>query len=815
MKAGNRGGTWMSAGVLRCASLGLRPAALTVTAAAALLTVGAPCAHAQQTRVTFDIASQSLDSALRAFSAQSKQQVLFDEDTVAGRTAPAVHGTLTPREALDRVLAGSGIQVIVSRSGAYTLKRSASDDTAAQLPTTNVTADASRDQPAIGYVANTSSAGAKTDLALIKTPQAISVVTRDQMDVQNVQSVAQALRYTSGINPEQRGTNTDSLEYLYARGFQVEEYLNGLRLPGAIAGYNVTSFDPYMLERIEFVHGPASVLYGQGSPGGVVNLQSKMPTDTPMHEIGVQTGSYGRAQLFADFSGPLDQDGKVLYRITGDAFRTGTQTNNVREKRFAIAPSLTWRPTQDTSLTVFASYQVDPEAGNYNFVPVVGTVKPGAIMLPRGLDIGDPDFDSFRKTQASIGYAFSHAFNDVWSFKQNYRFLHNTQTVKYVSYDSLSADQTTINRTPYMNSGTVNMHTLDNQLSAKFALGTVTQKVTVGLDYQHLQYDHDFLGSFDDTPSLSIANPVYGQSIPYPNFMFGTSGAQRLDQLGAYAQDLIEVGRWTFLAGVRQDWTDEEFVPYKAGSATTSQSNHAFTWRLGGVYKFDNGIAPYASYSTSFAPQIGTDFSGKSFVPTTGKQFEVGVKFQPRGYNSFVTVSGFHLTQDNVTTADPAHTNFSVQTGQVRSRGIELEAHASLTNNLQLIANYTYTNLVNTQSNSVQGKSPVGIPRNMASAWADYTVKAGNLSGLQFGGGVRYVGATYGDAANSFQVPSVTLVDLSVRYDLGRRFPGMRGWLVSLNASNLFDRRFVSSCSGDTCNWGQGRIVLAGLKYNW
>jgi len=197
--------------------------------------------------------------------------------------------------------------------------------------------------PVKGYVAKQSTAGSKTDTPIIKTPQAISVVTRDQMDIQDAQSVAQALRYTSGINPEQRGTNTDSLEYLYARGFLVDEFWNGLRTPGPAGGFgfNVTSFDPYMFERIELLHGPASVLYGQGSPGGTVNLVSKMPTAEPLHEVGFQTGSYGRLQGFFDFSGPIDQDGKVLYRLTADGFNTGTQTDYVNQQRFAISPTIT------------------------------------------------------------------------------------------------------------------------------------------------------------------------------------------------------------------------------------------------------------------------------------------------------------------------------------------------------------------------------------------------------------------------------------------------------------------------------------------
>ncbi|MFM0604526.1 TonB-dependent siderophore receptor [Paraburkholderia sediminicola] len=691
-----------------------------------------------------------------------------------------------------------------------------------QLPAVSVTdtrASETGTGPVIGYVAHQSTAGTKTDTPLIKTPQSVSVVTRDQMDIQNVQSVAQALRYTSGISPEQRGTNTDSLEYLYARGFLVDEFWNGLRTPGPAGGfgYNVTSFDPYMFERIELVHGPASVLYGQGSPGGMVNLVSKMPTAEPLHEIGIQTGSYGRLQGFFDFSGPIDQDGKVLYRLTADGFNTGTQTDYVNQQRFAIAPTITWRPTKDTTLTVFANYQADPEAGIYNFVPVVGTIQTGVAQLPRSFYPGEPTFDSFRKTQESIGYQLDHRLNDIWSFKQSYRFLHNSQTVQYVADDlGYVNNGTALAREAYLNRGMVNSNTVDNQATARVGTGPVAHQVTVGLDYQNTQFNHYFFGSADDsTPSLSITNPQYGVAIPYPTFMFATSNAQSIKQLGTYAQDQFDIGRWSFLLGVREDWTNEDVTSYKTG-ATTSQFNRAFTWRAGGVYRFDNGIAPYASYSKSFQPQVGSDFTGKSFDPTTGEQYEVGVKFQPSGYNSFVTVSAFHLTQQNVPTTDPVHTGFQIQTGEVRSQGFEVEGHASLTNNLQLIASYTYTNLLNTKSNSANlNKVPIGIPRNTASLWADYTLGSGPFAGLQLGGGVRFIGGSYGDTANTLLTSSATLIDLAVRYDLGRSFAYLHGWTASLNASNLLDRHYVASCNNGSCNWGEGRLVLAGLKYQW
>lgn len=665
--------------------------------------------------------------------------------------------------------------------------------------------------PVYGYVAKRSTAGTKTDTPLIKTPQSISVVTRDQMTMQNVQSVAQALRYTSGIASEQRGANTDSLEYLYARGFLVDQLWNGLYTPGPAGGFgfNVTSFDPYMFERIEVLHGPASVLYGQGSPGGVVNMVSKLPDSYQVNEVGVQTGSYGRRQGFFDIGGALDQNDNVLFRVVADGFASDTQTKFVEQKRFSIAPSLAWQLSDDTRFTLYGNYQTDPDAGYYNSFPLGGQTA-----VSRRFNPGEPDFDSFRKTQGAIGETLTHRINDVWSVKQSYRYLRNNQTVQYVGNDGFNADGTTLKRTAYLNTGSVHAHTLDNQATAAFSTGALSHQATFGVDYQHIDYDHWFYSS--PAPGLNVSNPQYGQSIPAPDFLYATSLAVTLKQLGVYGQDQIDIGNWSFLLGMREDWADNDTKSYKTGEVK-HQADRAFTWRLGSVYQFDNGIAPFVSYSQSFQPQVGADFDGHAFTPSKGEQYEAGVKFQPKQSNSFITLSLFQLTKSDVATSDPQHQGFNVLTGEVRSRGIEAEAHASLSNHLQLIGSYTYTDITNTESTTAtKDKAPVGIPRNAASLWMDYSLYSGPLAGWQFGAGARYIGGSYGDSANSFTTSSATLVDIALRYDLGQLTPKLSGWSASLNGSNLFDRHYVASCSGTSyCNWGQGRMVLAGLKYQW
>jgi iron complex outermembrane receptor protein len=235
------------------------------------------------------------------------------------------------------------------------------------------------------------------------------------------------------------------------------------------------------------------------------------------------------------------------------------------------------------------------------------------------------------------------------------------------------------------------------------------------------------------------------------------------------------------------------------------------------VYLFDNGFAPYVSYSTSFQPTGGTDASGAAFQPTTGEQYEAGIKYQPPGYNSSITLSAFHLTQQDVLTPDPANLGFNVQTGEVRTRGIELEGRASLAEGLNLVGSYTYLDATVTESNTagVAGKTPLYIPKHMASLWADYTIPRGPIGGLGFGAGVRYIGSTFGDDLNTLKVSDYVLVDAALYYDLSHLTENLRGWRAAINVSNLFDKNYVSECTNDNCLYGTGRTVLGTIAYRW
>ena len=688
------------------------------------------------------------------------------------------------------------------------------------LPTVKVTGnrDNSRVGSADGYVPITAVTATKTDTPLIETPQSVSVVTSDQMTAQGAQTVAEALRYTASVLPEIRGASAAGASYLFSRGFYLEQYLDGARMPSDVSfGYAIPSFDPYGLERIDIVHGPASVLYGQAAPGGVANLVSKQPTATPIHEVFVTTGSHNRMQAGVDLGGPVTTDGKLTYRFTATGLDTRTQVEGTRQKRIYIAPAVTWKPDENTTLTVLAKYQRDPDVGYYNFVPAVGSV----LFNPAGqisshTNVGDPEFDHHSRTQLSVGYEFEHRFNPTWTFRQNTHYTYVKDDLANVfPYGYASGSNTTLNRYTFFNKESAKVFSIDNQAQVKLNTGPVSHTMLFGFDFQRVLYGED-VGAAFNASSLNVFDPVYGNN----TMPAETSYDQiRQKQFGVYAQDQMAWGKWRFLIGAREDWVSaDDNNPVTA--SYEAQSARAFTWRTGLVYLFDSGIAPYASFSKSFDPQVGQLYGGGMAKPTTAQQYEVGVKYQPPGYNSFITASLFNLTEHNVLTSDLDHSGYYTQAGEVRARGLELEGHASLTNNLDLVASYTYLNDVTTESNdttttisgdttSLQNKRVWGIPRNIASAWLDYTLHAGPMRGLGFGGGVRYLGSSY-DASNSIKVSSVTLFDATVHYDTGLH------WLFSLNAKNLFNRQYVASCfSSATCTYGDGVEVLATARYRW
>jgi len=685
--------------------------------------------------------------------------------------------------------------------------------------------------PVVGYSARQSVTATKTDTPLLETPQSVSVVTKDQVQDQGAQSVQDALRYTPGVSLQGYGANA-FFDGVKLRGFDAPRYLDGLRLPTDSTTFAMPKIEPYGLERIEVLRGPSSGLYGQSDPGGLINMVSKRPTAIPHYDFETTFGNFNYKQGAFDIGGPIDKNGEFLYRIVGLGRLADTQTDFMQDNKLFIAPSFTWRPTNDTSFTILSQYQKIDNKGYQQYVPGQISFLPNPNgPVPYSRYLGEPSADGYKLEQKMIGYAFEHRFDNNIQFRQNMRYTevnNDLQSTRSEGMDPTNPTQSVARSYNYVKASAQNV-ALDNQLQADFRTGILTHKVLVGADYLHQTGSVDYRNQgsiiyfpFGSFPSINAYNPVYGAAVPsfssLTPFMLNDN---KIDQVGLYAQDQIKLDRWTLSLTGRQDFVNSELISKAVypQAGTYQRSDSAQTGRVGLNYLFDFGLSPYINYSTSFVPNTGAGLDLKPFKPTTGDGKEIGVKFMPNGTNLMLSAALFEINQNNVLTGNPLNPFLSIQTDAARSRGFELEARGNVTRELEIIAAYTKIDAKVTKSliPANVGKYLNGVPLDQGSLWAKYTWFDGSLAGLGIGAGVRYVGESYGDATNSFVVPSYTLFDASVSYDLAYARPDLKGWKAQINATNLANKYYTVSCLTGLpyCGLGTARTVLGTLKYSW
>jgi iron complex outermembrane receptor protein len=819
-----------------------RLAVLAATCAGALAAAMPPAraqavpaaANAQR---SYQIPAGALADALTQFARSAGVILSFDPALVRGRHSEGLDGAYSVSAGFSRLLSGSGLQARAQSGNAWTLVPASSFEggTTTLAPVTVSGMSDSALAPTVGYVAKASASATKTDTPLIETPQSVSVVTREQITEQGAQTLNQVLRYTAGVATETRGATATRLDQFSVRGFSASTYLDGLRVFGGRDA--LPQVDAYRLERVDVLKGPASVMYGQGGPGGVVNQVSKRPLEETLREVEVQVGNYDYRRANFDFGGPLDDEGKYLYRLVGSGYLSDGQVKDTKERRYFVAPAFTWKPNGDTTLTVLTNFQRDPDMGSYGSVSSMRTLQsaPDGIRLPADYYDGDANFEESDRKSYSLGYVLDHRFNDTFKASQSlrwtrsearYRSIYGAMTNNYGYTDKTYLYQ---QRASIATDVDVGALTLDNNLQARFDTGAFAHTVLLGLDYQHVKTDT--LSGFGTAPALDVMNPDNHQHIPVP--AFSTDATSRQYQTGLYFQDQIRIDRLSVLLGGRYDWsrTVGETTTLATGRVAPSSLNaEAFSGRMGVIYNFDNGVAPYFSYSESFEPQSGTGWNNAPFKPIEGKQYEVGIKYQPPGSATMLTAAAFDIRRENMTTTDPDPTHVcgtaggrcSIQAGELRTQGIELEAKTEPLRGLTLVAAYSlmdneYSKAYPSVTGfNLKGKTPVGVPSQQASAWARYQLQEGPLAGLGVGGGVRYIGSSYADEANTLKVPSVTLFDLMLDYDLGRASASLKGMQVALNVQNLFDKEYIASCAGDSwCWYGYQRSIKASLRYRW
>jgi iron complex outermembrane recepter protein len=668
--------------------------------------------------------------------------------------------------------------------------------------------------PVHGYVAGRSSSGTKTNTPIMETPQAVSVIGAEQIRDQKANKLDEVLRYTGGVRAGTFGADTRN-DWWLIRGFKSDDvglFLDGMQL--FYTSYASWKLQTPNMERVEVLRGPSAVLYGGSSPSGIVNVISKMPPAEPVRFIETGVNNFGNAYVGFDVAGPVatsHENGKLFYRVVGQVQNGPTQVNFTPDNNYFIAPSVTWKPDADTRFTVLASASRQETRG-INFLPYEGTVTNARFgKIPTSFFAGDPSVDKFTREQEMLGYQFERNLTDDLTFRQNARFAHVDVTYRgYVGNNWADINTASLGRYNWYAKNTANQANLDNQLEYRFNTGAVRHTMLFGVDLKGYQIDDYQAFNFGTVPSINVFNPAYGFDIPLTGAPFRNFQITQ-KQAGTYLQDQMKLGNFTLVLSGRNDWVETTQAARDTGATLASRDDSRFSGRAGLIYNFDNGIAPYVSYATSYNPIIGLNAQNQLFLPETGQQTEIGVKVAPRGFDGYFTASVFDLKRQHVATTDPVVTTLQNQTGEVTSRGIELEAVANATRELKLIGSFTAYHLFNSRDldPSLVGKTPTNTPELLVSGWADYTFKDGPLAGFGFGGGLRYIGSSWADTANTLEVPAVVLGDLALHYE-------WQNWRTALNVVNLTDKIYVASCAAaSSCFYGDRRRVTASVSYKW
>ncbi|MBS4149275.1 TonB-dependent siderophore receptor [Pseudomonadota bacterium DY0742] len=657
------------------------------------------------------------------------------------------------------------------------------------------------DGPVEGYVAKRSVSATKTDTPIIETPQSISVITADRIRDQGSLTIQDSLRYVSGMRGEAYGFDSRG-DFSLVRGVSPTIFLDGLQQ--SVGSYTNTRTDPFTLERVEVIKGPSSMLYGQSSVGGLLNLVSKRPQAERRNELQLQYGSFDRKQIAFDSTGPLDDDGTLLYRVVAIGRDSQTQVDHTKDNRLVFMPSLTWRPNEQFEWTLMANVQKDDSGTTSSFLPHRGTVL-GAPYGEIGSErfVSEPGFDEYDTEQKALTSQMSWRLDDTWTLRQNLRWQKSK-----VSYQTmygwppvLGADDRTVNRVWSVSKPEVTIWSADHQAESRFDTGALQHTLLMGVDYRHAVTDSRSARGVA-TP-LDLYDPVYGTFDP-SGITLSDVPQQRAVQKGLYVQDQVRLDRWLMTLGLRKDWAETRVED------GNRQKDDAVTGRVGLTYLFDNGVAPYISYSESFTPIIGLNtITQQSYKPLEGEQWELGIKYQPVGSNTLLTAAVFDLREKNRQMPDPANPLSTIQAGEARVKGLELEGLVEVDPNWDLIATYSYLDSeVAKGPPAQQGKRIASVPEHMASLWSQHRFSVAGISGFSAGAGVRYVGASW-DGTDSLKTPSTTLFDAMLGY-------AYQDWSFTLTATNLEDEIYYTTClSRGDCFTGNRRTVVATASYSF
>ncbi|PWE44336.1 TonB-dependent siderophore receptor [Pseudomonas prosekii] len=804
----------------------LRPSLLAIAIALCAPLASSPLLAAEQASSVraYNLPAAPLASTLNQIASQAGLALSLNPSLAAGKTSAPVNGQFDATGALREALRGTGLQLEQSGTGTYSLV--AVPDGVMALPETAVIGVENYEtawSPVEGYVATRTAAGTKTDTALVEAPRSISVATRQQMENRGVQNLDDAVRYMPGITASSFGSDTRA-DWLRVRGFEPTQFLDGLPLAKGV--YANPKQETWNLDRLALLRGPASSVYGQTPPGGLLDMVSRRPSAEQSSEIELQYGSDNHRQINFASTGKIDEAGQFLYGVSGVIRDGGTQIDHIDDKRYNIAPSLTWNIDEDTKLTLLTQFTRDDTGITSQFHSIQGT----KIDMPFGeishhKNLGDPNYEYYDRTNYSLGYAFEHRLNDVWQFRQNLRYSKSDLSFQAITVNSYNPlfDGFSVDDQGNTGRGTTNVDedisqfAVDNNFQGDFSTGNIRHTLLIGLDHQ--RNNTNYLSIFGTAPDVNVNNPVYGLPITRPDRSTAFYDYdQKTRQTGLYVQDQMALDNWRLTIGGREDWVHTGTKFFNKGDATNTERDKAFSGNAAISYVFDSGFVPYLSYAESFQPTSNATASPTdSFKPTEGKQWELGIKYQPPGSKTLLSAAVYDLTQKNVAvTTTVGNVPITSQTGEVKVKGLELEAVSDVTDNLKIIAAYTLAKS-EVQKGDNKGNRLQLMPNQQASLWADYTWHNGVLDGFGIGAGARYTGNTYGDQGNTWlgKANAYTVFDAALHYDLGRLDNSLKGASLALNATNLLDKDYISTCDSFYCYYGDQRSVVASASYKW
>ncbi|MDY1038273.1 TonB-dependent siderophore receptor [Lelliottia sp. CFBP8978] len=651
----------------------------------------------------------------------------------------------------------------------------------------------------------------KSAVAESKTPQVINTISATDIELRHANSVNEILRYAPGVSTEVRG-NTSYMSEYKIRGFTVEqEYYNGLQLPYNVTGNTKARIDPLLIDSVDILKGPASVLYGGGSPGGLVNIQGKKPQKTPHTEVGFNTGTRNLKEGYLDSTGQI-ADSDWNYRLLGKAVEGDDQPHTTRTENYLVAPSVTWQPDSQTRLTIDALAQNSPSLTPSNPLPLSWLRSKYADRR----DYAGDEWSGFKQRQWMLGYSFEHEFDNGWGFNQKARYFDVDTHQRSIYSTGPGAEVGQLNRFAYTTDEDLKSVNIDNQVTKTVTLGDWKHHLLAGFDYQKLN-SHFHYRYAANTPGIDMRHPDYSQ-VNEGDLGLYTAQKNRLSyqQNGYYLQDQIEFGGLNLLGSLRYDDYRSVTTDYLQNGEKAWVSQDRVTKRLGALYAFENGISPFISYSEGFAPVSpqGT-LTAKDVKPTTSKQVEGGVKYLLEEYATTFTASVFNIRQKNVVTTDPGFLNYR-QTGEVESKGAELSVISRPTDNVTLIANYAYTHAINTEDDKYQGKRPTQVPENAFNLWGDYTFDSTPLKGLNLGAGARYTGPMEIAPGNDQgKLGGTTQYDLAASYQMGEILPSLAGLTLKASAQNITNKETFTCYDATNCWIGRDRTVQVGASYSF